>query len=195
MHEPSHAAIRVTVEPNERLLWSGRPGQRIRFWEMAGFAIWVYWTYAIVYATLEQGFHLVSIPLVLAGLVGVGLIGIMGPYRRARFAYGVTDQRVLLVYYGFRPRTEAYELRGMAEHNVLLKGAAARGTVRFADFAQRCGYEGRDLCMPEFSAIPDAAHVVDLIRTTILTIRQQGKAAPRIVRPTPVTDVHGLYSS
>ena len=42
----------------------------------------------------------------------------------------------------------------MSAQHVVFKGrGTTRGTIGFADFAQRCGYGGDSLCMPEFTAI------------------------------------------
>jgi hypothetical protein len=142
------------------------------------------WTGFVLGAIVRHGFHAMSLLFLLVGVWSLLWIVVVEPYRRARRAYGVTDERVLLVQHGFRPRVEAYQLSGMSADKVVFKGTGTtRGTIRFADFAQRCGYGGDSICMPEFTAIPDAARVADLIRDAILTIRKQGKAAPRIVLP------------
>ena len=64
-------------------------------------------------------------------------------------------------------------LMAATEENVLVsKFKGEYGTIRFKDFAKWCAYDKDELCMPEFSSIPDAPQVANLIRAAITDIQQ-----------------------
>jgi hypothetical protein len=45
------------------------------------------------------------------------------------------------------------------------------GTIGFADFVKRCGYDNDPICMPQFTAIPEVDAVAELIRRAITASR------------------------
>jgi hypothetical protein len=105
----------------------------------------------------------------IAALVAVAFVTgalwslVLRPWDRAKLAYGVTDQRVLIVHRGWRRTPKAYALSSMSPANIIL-GA---DSVGFADFAKRCGYNDDDICMPELVGLPDAGEVAQLIRAAV----------------------------
>jgi hypothetical protein len=105
----------------------------------------------------------------LTGVVFLARMHVVLPLDLANQFYGVTDRRVLIIHRWLRSRVEAFPLHGMAATNVVVEDTVTGGlgTIGFADFAQRCGYDNDEICMPEFTAIPDAAGVAELIRSAI----------------------------
>jgi hypothetical protein len=160
------AAIRRVLEPGEAVRWSGRPlpigGANPLVWPaalfLAAFGAWP------IYRAIRDGFHPVHALFAAGGALGLVVL-FAGPRLAAGAVYAVTDRRVLILHRGLWTRVEAYALHGMAPANVRVTGRGAGvGTVSFADFAQRCGYDRDEICMPEFRAIPDADRVAALIR-------------------------------
>lgn len=174
------AAVLPVLEPGERLLWSGRPGIRMRLGELALGLFLLIWSAGTGLAVWRGGFDAIEGIFLAFGVVGLARVLVYTPLDRSRLVYAVTDRRVLFVHGAVRRRVDEYALRGMTAENVVVRAVeGGRGTVGFADFSKRCGYDGDQICMPEFIAILGATDVADLIRRAVAAA---GVASWRIPR-------------
>jgi len=178
--------IRRELDPVEDMLWSGRPGWRYFDSETVDDTlIWLIFTgfLGVCFVFLGAGEDFSALLLFACGVFALVCLLIFGPYDHAKLVYGLTDRRVYIVHRWLRRRIEVYPLRGMAVTNVVLADERndGIGTVRFADFAQVCGYHSDEICMPGFTKIPDAARVADLIRTAIEAVPESTK--PKYLYP------------
>jgi hypothetical protein len=172
--------LHTELDSGERILWAGRPGKGAfdvggltATWFLLGLIglsfVW------ILAGNPSRGQSVLATLLAIGGLAALLWVVVVMPKEHSNLIYGVTNRRVIIVHRWLRRRVEAYALIGMAPANVLMRAGDERtGTIGFADFAQRCGYEKRSICMPEFKSIPQPARVIELIRSTIEATRNAG---------------------
>jgi hypothetical protein len=127
------------LRPDERLLWSGAPAEGVRFGRgdavlvpfsllWGGFAI--YWEATVIASGAPWFFVLWGIPFVLVGLYLIAGRFFVDAAVRARTAYGLTDQRVVVVS-GLRSRSvSSLALTGLPEP-ALEEAADGSGTITF----------------------------------------------------------------
>ena len=93
----AHVAIQSELVPGEHLLWCGRPSIRFRPGEVAGSVVAVVAAFLVAPAARHGGIAaLVAVGFATGALWGL----VLRPWDRAKLAYGVTDQRVLIVHRG-----------------------------------------------------------------------------------------------
>jgi hypothetical protein len=154
------AALQSVLGPGEQLLWCGRPAIRHRKSEAFSGAL----VALIALALASVGWHNGGVAF-FAGLFAVWALWSLGRlvWDRATLAYGVTNRRVLFVHRSWRTSFDDYVLSAMS----VAKVEVSDNTVGFANFAQRCGYDKHDICMPAFRGLPDASKVAMLIREAV----------------------------
>jgi hypothetical protein len=170
--------LRRQLEPEERLLWSGRPPAGVLFRPADGFLIpfsLVWCGFAIFWegATLRTGapafFSLWGIPFIAIGLYLVVGRFFVDAWLRSRTLYGVTDSRILLVSRGWTQKVPSLAIRNLAEIG-LREGANGRGTITFGPetpwWMGMQGWPGgmQQARSPAFESIDDAQRVLRLIR-------------------------------
>jgi hypothetical protein len=172
-------ALRPELGSDERLLWSGMPGQGIRFragdifmvpfsllW--AGFAF--FWEYSVNSAGAPLLFQLWGIPFVLVGLYIVIGRFFLDSYQRARTYYGVTNQRVIILSGLMSRQVKSLTLEGLDDIS-LSERSDQSGTVTFGPinpmYAMWSGTSwpgmGKRLA-PAFDMVDEARRVYDLVR-------------------------------
>ena len=138
--EPS-IALQPMLDPDESLLWSGRPRQGIMFrgtdlflvpfsliW--GGFAI--FWEYMAVRMTANSPpfFALFGVPFVLIGLYMIFGRFIVDALVRKNTVYGVTSERILVLSGLFRRGLRSLDIRSLNEISLSEKEDGS-GTIRF----------------------------------------------------------------
>jgi hypothetical protein len=156
MEETSDEILRRALGPGERLLWLGKPKTRFPLRSQDAFLIAfsvflcacacaILWEITAfnpdssspsfvnpgppppLWGTLRG--ILPGIPFLCAGLVFVQLI--IDARLRERTAYGVTDERVLIVSGLFSPRITSLQLTSLSGKVTLKQEASGRGTIFF----------------------------------------------------------------
>jgi hypothetical protein len=177
MDESTDTLIRRELGPDERLLWSGRPGQGIRFrrsdfllipfslmW--GGFAI--FWEFSALSMGAPIFFALWGIPFVLVGLYMIAGRFVVEAKQRERTAYGLTNQRAVIVSGLLTRRVKSLSLRSLSDIG-FEEGANGTGTITFgtpSPFSWRLpgsSWPGMPQA-PGFEIISDARTVFDSIR-------------------------------
>lgn len=137
--------ISAVLEPNERLLWAGRPRQGLILRKadvvmcILGLALAVYFVLPAING-LNNGMPvrqlLMSIPvLIFFGMFVFGRL-VTEIWHRARTVYGVTSERVLFVSFG--RQIKSLELDSMLDARLRPHGPSGGGTIRFGrDAAQQ----------------------------------------------------------
>jgi len=145
--KPAEAEAEVTRElaHGERLLWSGIPYQGFLLRKLDAFAIPFSLLWVGVASICDISAILGHIPLffqlLTTAFAVVGLYMFAGRFfvdlaRRGRTAYGLTDQRVIIVSALFRRRVTTLQLR--AHHEVhVFERPDGRGTIVFGEPARR----------------------------------------------------------
>ena len=178
--------LRETLEPSERLLWSGYPRQgltlrREDFFLIPFSLLWggfaIFWEYSVIAGELDlpdqfnlwdKFFVLWGIPFVLIGLYFIFGRFIEDLARRACTIYAVTDRRAILLTNFFGHNVRSLRLRGLTEIN-LSKKSDGRGTITFGpanssmDWARGWPGAGRNT-NPAFEGIARAQDVLKIIR-------------------------------
>lgn len=171
-------SLRFTVDRGERQLWAGAPrrGLVLRGSDALMIPFSLMWAGFVVFweaSVLRQGgptfFALWGIPFVLAGLhITVGRF-FVDAARRARTAYAVTSERILIEVGGVGPlagSTKSLPLRTLSEVQLRERGDGT-GTITFGPqpFGAFAGasWPGAPQ-VPTFDLIPDARRVYDIIR-------------------------------
>ena len=176
---PAEQRINELLDGDERLLWTGRPRQGVLFRPADALAIpfSLFWAGFIVFweisvSTRGKGnlfMELWGIPFVLIGahmLVGRFLVD---KWQRARTAYGLTNQRVIIVSEFFRRSIKSMNLRTLADIS-LTERPDGSGTITFGPETGRWSRGGIQMpgmstgMAPSFEQIPDARTVFDQIR-------------------------------
>ncbi len=177
--------IRTELAPNERLLWSGRPGTGLRLrgsdiymipfsllW--AGFAF--FWE-ASVLAGGIWFFALWGIPFVLVGLYILFGRFLIDAWQRSKSYYGVSDQRVIIISGLFSQSVKSINLRTLGEVSVNQK-ADGSGTITFGSTNPMTAWysampwsgTGRYL-VPSFEMVPEVKRVYGLIQDAQRTFK------------------------
>jgi hypothetical protein len=162
---------------DERILWSGNPGQGLLLTEKVTFAIpfsllWcgfvIFW---MIGASRTAGFG----PLLFGAiLICFGLYNLVGRFLvvawiRRDLRYAVTNKRILIARPAPFSRFTALNLEQLSEVD-LKERTNGRGTIRFRQRAPTWGYYGGMgpalNPTPQFLAIGDARRVFDLIQRT-----------------------------
>jgi len=176
-------AFEGRLMPGEKLVWAGKPksglmltardGLLIPFSLMwGGFA--VFWEWSVLTTAKGNGpdsfFILWGIPFVLIGLYFIFGRFFVDAWARARTAYGVTNQRILIFRAGPFGKFTSLAIDRLPELS-LDERADGGGTIRFAAgegfFARRNGFSSWSPALdgtPQFLAIPDARAVFDRIQ-------------------------------
>lgn len=179
--EASHPAedeIGRFLEPDEQLLWAGRPKR--------GFVLRAHDAYMIPFGFLWGGFAIFWVIMVLSMgapivmpifgsfFVVIGLYFMFGRFvtdawRRARTSYGLTDQRIVIVT-GLVSRSATSLALQTLPDTSLEEKADRSGTIRFGRPRVGRPYRGfpmmpglRAFEPPMFELIPNAKQVHDLI--------------------------------
>jgi hypothetical protein len=177
MRASADEELRGLLDSEERLIWSGQPHQGVDF----DFGLLLITLFSVAWIggigiAVFKGFSeehwssrgLVGILFLIAGTLPLAIALVIAPAVRRKTSYALTNDRVLIVTGLITRRVESLELRMMLARNVrIVDGHDNPGWIKFDDFAQRCGYDRNDLCMPEFSNVADANRVGTLIRTAV----------------------------
>ncbi len=183
MTSPPDSLIASQLESGERLVWAGAPRGGIRFRKQdlfmvpfslmwGGFAI--FWEVSVLAAARRNSlkgagviFPLWGIPFVLIGLYLIVGRFFYDAYVRSRTAYGVTNQRVMIVREGFSRQVKSLQLRTLSDVTLDESGDGS-GTITFGPGAPSLGgFPGsrRGPVAPCFEMIERAKSVYDLIRS------------------------------
>jgi hypothetical protein len=134
----------------------------------AGFA--VFWESSVILTGAPLFFLVWGVPFVLAGAYIVIGRFIIDARRRARTAYGVTDQRALIVSGWFSREVRSLPLRTLSELS-LSERRDGSGTIRFGRGDSRMGWMGdpswpgaAKMSPPAFEMIPEARRVYEHIQ-------------------------------
>lgn len=172
--------FRGELNPDERIIWSGRPQQGLTLraadifmipfsllW--GGFAIM--WEGGVIASGAPFFFMLWGIPF-----VGLGLYIIFGRFfvdsaQRSRVYYALTNQRVIILSGLFNQNTKSLDIKQLPEINVSTK-ANGKGTISFGPshpMAWMYGGSGfpamgRYYAPPSFELIDDARSVYQQIK-------------------------------
>jgi hypothetical protein len=177
---PPEEALILELSPGEQLLWAGRPRQGVRLraqdallipfslmW--GGFA--VFWEVSVLRSGAPLLFKLWGVPFVLVGVYVVIGRFFADAWGRARTAYGVTDQRVLILTH--RPGRSVQSLPLDTLRELSLSEGRRGGTITFGSpggpnsWLSGAGWPGtRRFAPPAFEQIPQARDVYELIRGT-----------------------------
>jgi len=168
--------------PGERLVWAGKPKSGLMLTARDGFLIpfslmWggfaIFWEWSVLDSTRGNSpggfFALWGIPFVLAGLYLILGRFFVDAWARARTAYGVTGQRILILRDGPFGKFTALAIDRLPELS-LNERADGSGTIRFGGdsiFGRRNGFSGWSPALdgtPQFLAVPDARAVFDQIQ-------------------------------
>ena len=181
---PVPEAIRQRLAPGEALLWHGQPRQGLMLrpadallipfsllW--AGFAF--YWEWSVLQTDAPWWFVVWGIPFMLMGLYIVIGRFFIDARQRARTAYALTPERVLIVRSGARGRGEvqSFTLGTLADLKLTERADGSgsivlgRGSGPWAMWGGWLmpGWPGAGAGLaPQLEAIADAARVERLIR-------------------------------
>lgn len=136
MMEPAPAALKHRLEPQERLLWWGRPKLGLMFRRIdlllvpfslvwGGFAI--YWETSVLTMGAPVFFALFGGIFVVAGLYLIVGRFFHDAWRRAGTCYGVTTRRILILS---RSAMKSLELRQLSEVG-LIESSDGSGSLAF----------------------------------------------------------------
>ena len=177
-------SIQFPLDRGERLLWSGAPRQGIRIRPADAFLIpfsllWggfaLFWNTSVWKAGAPLFFRLWGLPFLLMGAyITVGRFWV-DAYRRARTAYGVTDQRILISSGIFSPTIESLSVHTLTGVTLTQRpdgsGTISFGPTHFAA-AMYAGMPWPGVPrVPSFEMIPDAKRVYDIVREAQMTPR------------------------
>ena len=174
-------AISAEIAPGERLLWSGRPAGGILFHRgdvflipfsllWAGFAI--FWEITAARSRAGAFFSLWGLAFVLIGLYFVAGRFIVDAWQRGQTAYGLTNQRAIIVSraLGGGRRVKSLPLRALSEvtlserpdgsGTITLGQVAGLWTMAFVGDAAWPGVPRP----PRFEMIPHVREVYDQLR-------------------------------
>ncbi|KRE82896.1 hypothetical protein ASG75_15245 [Rhodanobacter sp. Soil772] len=173
--------LRPELARDERLLWSGMPGQGLRWragdWFTVPFTL--FWLYMVVFGTSRHGFQADQPPLYLRPegipfvLVGVYmLVGrfLVDWYQRTRTYYGLTDQRVLILGGLFNRQVKSLTLATLSDITFDVRSNGS-GTITFGPGASTSSWFGRSSWRgtnnqqaPAFDMIQDVRRVYAMTR-------------------------------
>jgi len=173
--------LRPELARDERLLWSGMPGQGLRWRASDWFAVpfTLFWLYMVVFGASRHGIQVDQPPLYLRPegipfvLIGVYmLVGrfLVDWYQRTRTYYGLTDQRIIILGGLLNRQVKSLTLATLSDitFNVRSNGS---GTITFGPGASTSSWFGRSSWRgansqqaPAFDMIADVRKVYALIR-------------------------------
>jgi hypothetical protein len=176
--------IREVLYPEERILWSGRSRSHSQ-WSPMFFL--VCWSVLLMFVATRNFVEthrptsavLIPIAMAVAGSAMLIVLQLVEPRYRIKIAYGVTDERAIIVGGLFNRTVVSMPLQFMHEMKIRLRDDLS-GTVVFADFWKACGEDGEDICPYEFSDIEDVQQVHDLIvetRDRLVTLQVEEAAS------------------
>lgn len=123
----------------ERVLWTGRPGQGVRFTARDGLLIpfsllWggfaVFWETRVVAGNAPFFFRLWGVPFALAGVYLILGRFFVDAWLRANTRYAITNRRILIVRSGTFGRLTSLDLDRLPDLQ-LTERADGSGTIRF----------------------------------------------------------------
>lgn len=130
-------AVRAELEPGEHLLWAGRPASGVRFTRaevlLVPFGLlWgglaFFWEYSVLRDDAHVIMALFGMPFVVMGIYVIAGRFLVDAYRRARTAYALTDQRVLIISDAWRHTVDSFALSSLSQIKLSLK-CGRRGTI------------------------------------------------------------------
>jgi hypothetical protein len=194
MWDAPESTIKSELGEGEHLLWAGQPRQGVVFRSSALFMIpfSLFWGgFAIVWEAMALGIFFrtffsdepgptvfaVIIPLFGIPFVVIGLYLIFGRFfidskRRAYTFYGVTDQRIIIVFDRGTRKLKSLNLRTLSDL-LLSEKSDGSGTITFGPTNPMAFWFGNmswqlwggmSEVMPVFEIIPDAKRTYGLIR-------------------------------
>ena len=177
MEQAPEQDVARELDPGERLLWSGRPGQGIRFRPSDGLFIpfsllWggfaFFWEFTVFRMNAPLVFRLWGVPFVLVGLYLIAGRFFWDARRRARAVYAVTDRRIILVEGGSRRSTRTLNLKTLNEVTLSERGDGSGdvvlGTMPLGSTFARGNRPGAGAEVPTLEFLPRAREVYDIIR-------------------------------
>ena len=173
--------LRPELARDERLLWSGVPGQGLRWRASDWFAVpfTVVWLYLVMFGTSRHGIQADQpplylrpeiIPFVLVG--GYMLVGrfLVDWYQRTRTYYGLTDQRVIILGGLFNRQVKSLTLATLSDITLDARSNGS-GTITFGPGASASSWFGRtswrgvnNRQAPAFDLIEDVRKVYAMVR-------------------------------
>jgi hypothetical protein len=174
MNVSADEQLREVLWTNERILWSGRPGRRARFnvHSVIPILFLVGWT-SLVLSFAGRNYlesdHPTSDSVIPIGMAAVGLsmlalIVFIAPRHERTIAYGLTNERAIIVGGLFNLMMVSMPLEFMWTVTVRERRDFS-GTLVFEDFRRQCGEDRDDTCPYEFREIDAVRHVQALIST------------------------------
>jgi hypothetical protein len=173
--------IEAQLGPREKLLWAGRPPRGIvlraidaflipfsLMW--AGFAL--FWEYSVITEKAPLFFSLWGIPFVLVGLYFVIGRFLVEQKQREKTTYGITNERVLIVWGVLNQSVKSLNLRTLSDVS-MTERADGSGTITFGPSHPYSWWtQGMDgwpgvPTSSAFERIPDVKAVNDTLRTAM----------------------------
>ncbi len=170
--------VQGQLEPGEKLLWSGRPRQGLvlrasdallipfsLMW--SGFAI--FWEMSVLLSSAPAILTFWGIPFVLIGLHLVFGRFAVDAMQRGKCWYGITDERIIVIFGLFGFTAKSLNLRTLTEVSVDQKSDGS-GTISFGSApASAWSYSaiwpwGERQLPPRFEMISDVKSVYEIIR-------------------------------
>ncbi|QWT18777.1 hypothetical protein KPL74_13615 [Bacillus sp. NP157] len=181
MDQASTDVLRRQLGPGERLLWSGVPRQGVTLRPSDALAIpfsllWGGFAFFWEYSVLSEGgpafFGIWGLPFIAIGLYMIIGRFFADAYLRGKTAYGLTDDRVIIVGGLFSVEIKSLQLATLSDMT-LSERPDATGTIQFGpnppgrNAFPGTPWPGRQGQMaPAFDLIPHARKVYDLIVRT-----------------------------
>jgi PH (Pleckstrin Homology) domain-containing protein len=188
--------MRDELEPGERLLWSGRPGQGLRLREADWFAIPFtvgFFGFTVFFAFFDPSRHdswpsLIVRAWLLVGGFYIAIVRIpLDAWRRANTAYGITDRRAI-IRRGLFGRTKSMPLIEVPAILVTRHGSGEGDVVFDTEDMSHVAVGG---AVPRGRRVPDAFEFVANPESVHAIARSAWLRAPEELAPVPV-DLNGL---
>lgn len=180
-------SIRTHLDPSERVLWAGQPKQGVMLrasdalmipfsvlW--GGFAF--LWEWSVLHSDAPVFFALWGIPFVVVGIYIIVGRFFADAWQRSKTHYAVTTERIMIVDGLFRTTVRSAQLSGLNEM-ALSEHSNGLGAISFgpstvpAMFRSWSGWLGmRERLGLQFTMVPDAKSVLDLVRRTRRAARE-----------------------
>jgi Bacterial PH domain len=171
----STLGLELPLQNGERVVWTGQPGQGVRFrradrsaipFTLLWFGFFIFWE-AWAIRTGRWGFILWGIPFLLIGAqVSVGRF-LSDARRRARTTYVLTDRRLLVALGGKSPSVSTFSLRTIPAITLVESKAGSGDIVLDFSDARHVAVGGLrpkgSLAPTMLEFLPDARHVYNLI--------------------------------
>jgi hypothetical protein len=175
--QDANRVLNSMLEPNERLLWSGRPEPGLVFQPGEIFAIpfSILWGgFAIFWETTAFVMGAPAFFLLFGSLfVVIGLYMMFGRFivdarRRANTIYGITNKRALIHSNGWRQSTRSLVLKAVSELNITDR-SNGRKTITFGSpswFPRNWPMAGNGFQShsPAFEGVENGEHVLAILR-------------------------------